>query len=134
MKISNLRKKRQSRLLSATAGVVTASAVHLGREIQRMTEHKQGAFVISAREGIFEVRPIGCASVKDTFVAVNSVRFEKALKVGKRLAKDARFSRATQLVRQDESSETTASIAQNFDTTLELNKDFYDSLLLELKR
>jgi uncharacterized protein YqcC (DUF446 family) len=39
----------------------------------------------------------------------------------------------TQLVRQDESSETTASIAQNFDDTLERNKDFYDRLLLELK-
>jgi hypothetical protein len=135
MKISNLRKKRQTGPLSATASLGSSSAVQLGRAIQGMTEHEPGAFVFSARKGVFEVRPIGSGTkFKPAFVSMNSVRIEKALKVGKRLAKDARFSRATQLLRQDESSETTASIAQNFNDTLERNKDFYDRLLFNLKR
>jgi len=134
MKISNLRKKRRAGLLSATAGVGTFSTVQLGRAIQALAEHKQGSFVLSARDGIFEVLPMRDTKIKAVPISMNSVRTKKALKVGRRLAKDARFSRATQLLHQDESSETTANIAQKFNATLERNKDFYDKLLSDLVR
>lgn len=130
MKVSDRGKKRQTGMLTASVGA--SSAGQLGRAIQALAEQNQEALVVSARQGFFEVRPVSAMRINS--VSINSVRTKKALKVGRRLAKDALFSRATQLLHQDESSETTANIAQKFNATLENNKDFYDRLLLGLKR
>jgi len=134
MKVSNLRKKRQSRPQAAASSTGKSSAVQLGLALQALAEPKREAVVFSYHQDVFEVRIVGNTKIKVVPASVNSVRTKKVLKIGRRRAKDARFSRATQLLNQDESSETTANIAQKFEATLEHNKEFYDKLLRDLVR
>lgn len=137
MKANDLRRKRQASMHIASSGGVVPSSAKLGQAIQALTRRERRgrtkSFVIlSEHDGSFEVR-----LVSPTELGTGSVepsRIAKTLKVGRRFSKDARFSRATQLIRQDESSETTASIAEKFDDTLENNRAFYDNLLLDFSR